>query len=85
MAIKPRLSRAQCRVTIEALIAYIPTLSSMGREIAEDALMVLQAELEQTEPLNHRQQPVRWAYDTPEYKADIDAERGNPVEHNEQG
>lgn len=82
MAIKHRMTRTATRITIEALKAYLPKLAPEGQKIVQELIDSM------TVDLNHsyvnRQQPVRWAYDTPEYKADIDAERGNPVEHSEQ-
>lgn len=45
MALRPRLTRAACRIVCEALLEYKPKLNQEGQIIAQEAIDVLTAEL----------------------------------------
>lgn len=46
MALHPRMTRPGLRITLEALLAYLPSLPEEGRKIAEDVIKELRYQLE---------------------------------------
>jgi len=48
MALKPRMTRSACRICIEALELYAPTLPPDRKEIADETIRNLNYELNRT-------------------------------------
>ena len=68
MALKPRMTRSACRICIEALELYAPTLPPDRKEIADETIRNLNYELNRTnidraEKRYADAPPVRWVQD----------------------